>query len=282
AEKLVTATLGTFLGGYLTSRLKLSRQGCIKMCLVLAAICTSLNSLNFIFGCENPEIIGTDNSSPQSCQCEGVQFMAVCDGVGRTFHSPCHAGCTTMISNIYSNCSEAANGTVAIGICQSNCPYLIPYVAVAVLLTFVGTMGVIPVSLIILRSLDDRDKSIAFGMQSFILSLTEQTVRKYTTKSENNIRLYASPEVDVFIPAPIVFGYLFDSVCKEWSSSCGTKGACALYDIEAMRYTLNSVEVGVGLIVFVIYIFVFHFAKRDDAKKKNFENGHEMNKTIVI
>ncbi|XP_076084430.1 solute carrier organic anion transporter family member 3A1-like [Mytilus galloprovincialis] len=258
AEKLVTATLGTFLGGYLTSRLKLGRQGCIKMCLLIAAICTSLNSLNFIFGCENPDIIGKDNSSSQSCQCEGVQFMAVCDGVGRTFYSPCHAGCTTMISNIYSNCSEAANGTVSIGICQSNCPYLIPYVAVAVLLTFVGTMGVIPVSLIILRSLDDRDKSIAFGMQSFILSLT------------------------VFIPAPIVFGHLFDSVCKEWSTSCGTKGACALYDIEAMRYTLNSVEVGVGLIVFVIYIFIFHIAKRDDAKKKNSENGHEMNKTIVI
>ncbi|XP_052085396.1 solute carrier organic anion transporter family member 3A1-like [Mytilus californianus] len=258
AEKLVTATLGTFLGGYLTSRLKLHRQGCIRMCLVISAICISLNSLNFIFGCENPEIIDKGNSSPQGCQCEGLQFMAVCDGIGKTFYSPCHAGCTSMISNIYSSCSEAANGTVTIGICQSNCPYLIPYVVVEVLLTFVGTMSVIPVSLIILRSLEDQDKSIAFGMQSFILSLT------------------------VFIPAPIVFGYLFDSVCKEWSTSCGTKGACALYDIEAMRYTLNSVEVGVRLIVFVLYIFIFHIAKRDDSKKKNSENGHGMNKTTVI
>ncbi|CAC5397332.1 SLCO3A [Mytilus coruscus] len=251
AEKLVTATLGTFLGGYLTSRLKLARQGCIRMCLVIAAICTSLNSLNFIFGCENPEIIGKGNSSPRSCQCEGVQFWQYVMGSGKRFIH-------RVMLDIYSSCSEAANGTVTTGICQSDCPYLIPYVVVEVLLTFVGTMGVIPVSLIILRSLDDQDKSIAFGMQSFILSLT------------------------VFIPAPIVFGYFFDSVCKEWSTSCGTKGACALYDIEAMRYTLNSVEVGVRLIVFVLYIFIFHIAKRDDSKKKNSENGHEINKTTVI
>ena len=56
----MTATLGTFMGGYLTSKLKLSRQGCIKMIIIIMFITTSLNSLNYIFGCENPSIYGKD------------------------------------------------------------------------------------------------------------------------------------------------------------------------------------------------------------------------------
>ena len=80
----------------------------------------------------------------------------------------------------------------------------------------------------------------------------------------------------VHIPAPIVFGQLFDSFCIEWNSSCGEKGSCALYNIETMRYTLTSIEVGSRLLVFILYIFIFYAAKRDDAKNHNSSTKYDI------
>lgn len=83
----------------------------------------------------------------------------------------------------------------------------------------------------------------------------------------------------MFIPSPIVFGHLFDGVCLNWKTSCGIRGACALYDIERMRFTILSFESGARIIVFIFYIIIFHVGKKEDAKCDKSKEIIEMNIT---
>ena len=46
--------------------------------------------------------------------------------------------------------------------------------------------------------------------------------------------------IAVFLPAPIVYGKLFDSLCLAWTHSCTGKGACSLYDVTGMRLSEYS------------------------------------------
>lgn len=64
-----------------------------------------------------------------------------------------------------------------------------------------------------------------------------------------------------FIPSPIFFGAVLDSVCLVWGKTCSGKGNCWLYDSESLRYKLNilaSVFVAAGTLVDVI---VWYYVK---------------------
>ncbi|XP_021344629.1 solute carrier organic anion transporter family member 2B1-like, partial [Mizuhopecten yessoensis] len=154
-EKLGTGIFGVFLGGYLTSRLRMSRRQCLKMVIILSFLTTALSSLEFIFGCENPPIGGVGGiavpASVQSCQCEGVPYEAVCGSDGQTFITPCHAGCHNVTENVYSDCRfVSGDQTARPGICDSGCQFLIPYVAVSMVSTLIATMSIMPIYLVFL------------------------------------------------------------------------------------------------------------------------------------
>lgn len=34
-----------------------------------------------------------------------------------------------------------------------------------------------------------------------------------------------------FLPGPVLFGWMFDSVCLFWGESCGKRGRCQIYDV---------------------------------------------------
>ena len=113
----------------------------------------------------------------------------------------------------------------------------------------------------------------------FLLLMTLTEAKRARNDNSNNVCPYIHYAYLCFvvhIPAPIVFGQLFDSFCIEWNSSCGEKGSCALYNIETMRYTLTSIEVGSRLLVFILYIFIFYAAKRDDAKNHNSSTKYDI------
>ncbi|KAJ8322349.1 hypothetical protein KUTeg_000820 [Tegillarca granosa] len=79
-EKLITSSIGTFLGGFLTSRLKLDRVGCFKMVAILHFITSAVGSLQFIFGCNNQVIHDINdslatNSSISTCYCDTTQYL---------------------------------------------------------------------------------------------------------------------------------------------------------------------------------------------------------------
>lgn len=53
---LVTGSLGTFLGGFLVSRLKLARSNCVKMILILSGVSTVCQFVTVFLGCENHSV----------------------------------------------------------------------------------------------------------------------------------------------------------------------------------------------------------------------------------
>ena len=73
---------------------------------------------------------------------------------------------------------------------------------------------------LILRSVDEEERSFALGVQFVIFRLI------------------------AYIPAPIMFGSVIDSTCLLWKTSCdGAKGGrCLLYDIEQFRYRLGFIH----------------------------------------
>lgn len=265
-QLLVTGTLGTFLGGFLVSRLRLGRKKCMKMILILCGVSTVCQFVTIFLGCENHTITERSQNSTQSaCNCDQSDFLTVCSAGGSTFYSPCHAGCTNVTDNVFSNC-RASEGILSPGICDSGCQFLIPYLIVSTINILGSTLRIVPMFTVLLRSLDEQDRSIGMGLHSFLLSLI------------------------VFLPAPIVYGKLFDNTCLTWKTVCGSKGACQLYDIENMRLTLKSVDALLAAISFLITIPAFIISQKDPdetEKEKELdvevvESGKETPQTIAM
>ena len=55
-QVLVAGSLGTFLGGFLVSRLKLARNNCVKMILILCGVSTVCQFVTVFLGCENHSV----------------------------------------------------------------------------------------------------------------------------------------------------------------------------------------------------------------------------------
>ncbi|XP_061179570.1 solute carrier organic anion transporter family member 1C1-like [Saccostrea echinata] len=244
-QTLVTGCLGTFLGGFIVSRLKLTRSKCLKMLLILSGVTAVSQMVSIFLGCKNHTVMTerSTNISNKMCHCNNAEFLGLCSSEGQTFFSPCHAGCTNVTRNVYFDC-HAAKGNLSPGICDSGCKFLVPYLIASTIVIISGTMRIIPMYTVLLRSLKEEDRSFGMGLHSFILSLI------------------------VFLPAPIVYGKLFDGTCLIWKETCGSKGACQLYDIENMRFTVKSVDSLLAAISFLISIPTFIIARKEKDKEE--------------
>ncbi len=60
-----------------------------------------------------------------------------------------------------------------------------------------------------------------------------------------------------FIPGPVVFGSLIDSTCLVWQTSCGERGACALYDNHDFRYKLHAATAVFKCVAVFFYFVMF-------------------------
>ncbi|XP_052764818.1 solute carrier organic anion transporter family member 2A1-like [Mya arenaria] len=268
-DKLVTMVVGTFGGGIITRRLGLGLTGCARMVLVCRIIVFLLGCFNFLFGCPNPEhIVGLslqngvavvddfsagNSSMPTLCDCSGASYVPVCAD-GQTFFSPCHAGCIAKEpSQMYANCSGTVSGQADPGICATGCSMLIPYVAVSGIASLIGTSAIAPIFIIVLRSVEQNDRAMAVGLMSFLMSLV------------------------VFLPAPMVYGKIFDSFCSVWTSKCGAKGACSLYDTDRMRYQLVGTSVGLAGLSLVLTAIAVWLADRRTA-----DDGRRASRTLEV
>ncbi|NWY42753.1 SO1C1 protein, partial [Sylvia atricapilla] len=80
------------------------------------------------------------------------------------------------------------------------------------------------------------------------------------------------------VPAPVYFGAAIDKTCLKWGSTgCGKRGACRLYDSNAIRY----VFLGLGAILrgpsFLVGIIFYILIKKDfqNMDSRPLENGQE-------
>ena len=65
-------------------------------------------------------------------------------------------------------------------------------------------------------------------------------------KEQNNLKLTLLYITNFpgFFPTPIYFGAIINSACSLWGYSCGSRGACWLYDIVKLRYSFFGVNLG--------------------------------------
>ncbi|CAB3387511.1 Hypothetical predicted protein [Cloeon dipterum] len=215
-----------------------------------------------------------------NCDCDFVKYSPVCSEDGQTtFISACHAGCrdfamednkkiftdcscipspigaaafqlsedsievsnfsvqdlasnndsvltTSTPSSFISNLPQFLGGRAFSGPCPVDCTAMFySYIALVCLLKFTGASGRTSNFLVSVRCVSERDKATSLGFGMMLFSFF------------------------VFIPSPIIFGYIIDSTCVVWGKTCTRKGNCWLYEGESMRYIMNftaAVFVAIG------------------------------------
>ncbi|KAH7952738.1 hypothetical protein HPB49_000879 [Dermacentor silvarum] len=232
---------GTFLGGYLVTRLNMSCESIIKMCLIVSVVpwvCIFM----FRSYCPDPSFAVNipailNNSDPyefpcnKHCNCHSSVYNPVCSVDGTVFFSPCLAGCEARLATgkarVYTNCScitqsvpeNLPNGTV-INVqarrkkCNTGCT-LLPYFTVGLFLAlFSNFLNLAPLASALLRVVTPKERSLALAMKWII------------------VRIFAS------IPGPMLFGTVIDRSCLVWQSMCGRSGSCLYYNNKLLAHNL--------------------------------------------
>uniref|UniRef100_A0A667WMS4 Solute carrier organic anion transporter family member n=1 Tax=Myripristis murdjan TaxID=586833 RepID=A0A667WMS4_9TELE len=262
------ACLGIFMGGLLVKKLNLSALGAIRMAMLVNLISTACYVSFLFLGCDTGPVAGLcrlQGQKPEAqcishCNCFTSSISPVCGANGVTYLSACFAGCTN--ASIFS-CSQNLTGcgcissvsnfsTAAPGKCPSpGCreAFLI-FLCVICACSLIGAMAQTPSVIILIRTVSPELKSYALGVLFLLLRLLG------------------------FIPPPLIFGAGIDSTCLFWSSECGDKGACLLYDNVAYRHLYVSLAIILKGIAFLLYTTTWYCLRRNYKKYIKSHEGH--------
>ncbi|KAK3870976.1 hypothetical protein Pcinc_023849 [Petrolisthes cinctipes] len=192
------------------------------------------------------------------CTCSG-RFSPVCVNGSYNYYSGCHAGCSSVTTvnrtRVYEHClcspmnvssqsaTSAVSGgggggdyegpavegedsigmTAVEGFCSYKCTTFYMYLILTVLTKMTLAASRVPLNIILLRCVEQRDKDLALGVFNAVIALGSS------------------------IPAPIIFGWAIDYTCRLWEETCGTRGFCWLYDIDSFRQVLHGIPAGMML-----------------------------------
>ncbi|KAK5605422.1 Solute carrier organic anion transporter member 3A1 [Crenichthys baileyi] len=265
------ACLGIFMGGLLVKKLNLSALGAIRMAMLVNLISTACYVSFLFLGCDTGPVAGVTVSygnetlkvgeKPEAqcishCNCFTSSISPVCGSDGVTYLSACFAGCSRTgksqtASNILQNLtgcacisSESGPATVTTGKCpMPGCQevFLI-FLCVICVCSLVGAMAQTPSVIVLIRTVSPELKSYALGLLFLLLRLIG------------------------FIPPPLIFGAGIDSTCLFWSSDCGDKGACLLYDNVEYRHLYVSLAIVLKGVAFLLYATTWYCLRRNYKK----------------
>jgi len=80
------------------------------------------------------------------------------------------------------------------------------------------------------------------------------------------------------IPSPILFGLVIDKSCLIYRYTCGIQGACAIYDLDKLRFGIHGFSLGLKLMALVCYFSAWMLSKRPKYVKQ-WDDGMELGKT---
>uniref|UniRef100_A0A665UWK0 Solute carrier organic anion transporter family member n=1 Tax=Echeneis naucrates TaxID=173247 RepID=A0A665UWK0_ECHNA len=264
------ACLGIFMGGLLVKKLNLSALGAIRMAMLVNLISTACYVSFLFLGCDTGPVAGVtvtygnetlrEGEKPEAqcishCNCFTSSISPVCGSNRVTYLSACFAGCSRRESaRNLSGCScisaDSELATAIPGKCQMpGCQeaFLI-FLCMICVCSLVGAMAQTPSVIILIRTVSPELKSYALGVLFLLLRLLG------------------------FIPPPLIFGAGIDSTCLFWSTDCGKKGACLLYDNTTYRHLYVSLAIILKGIAFLLYTTTWYCLRRN---YKKYIKGHE-------
>uniref|UniRef100_A0A1A8G446 Solute carrier organic anion transporter family member n=1 Tax=Nothobranchius korthausae TaxID=1143690 RepID=A0A1A8G446_9TELE len=240
------AVLGIVLGGALMRRFNLSVGGATKLCTAAILLCMFSFVPMLLIGCPTQRVAGIFPKGPlpcsSGCDCPDEAFNPVCGSDRVEFLSPCSAGCMSVeihdnrITN-YTEC-RCVNGSswARPGTCGSSCGHLLwPFVVLLGLTSFIAAFSKTPSYMLILRTVDPKDKSFAVGVQYMLF------------------------RVLAFLPGPVLYGAVIDTTCILWGKKCGKQTSCHYYDLDTFRHRflgLMVVFICGALLCFLLTVLV--------------------------
>ncbi|XP_040018991.2 solute carrier organic anion transporter family member 3A1 [Gasterosteus aculeatus] len=273
------ACLGIFMGGLLVKKLNLSALGAIRMAMLVNLISTACYVSFLFLGCDTGPVAGVtvtygnetlrvgekpDAPCISKCNCFTSSISPVCGSNGVTYLSACLAGCTqTSSSRTTSNILQNLTGCACVSskselatAVPGKCPmpgcqesFLI-FLCVICACSLVGAMAQTPSVIILIRTVSPELKSYALGVLFLLLRLLG------------------------FIPPPLVFGAGIDSTCLFWSSDCGDRGACLLYNNVAYRHLYVSLAIMLKGVAFLLYATTWYCLRRNYKKYIKSNEGY--------
>ncbi|CAD5115958.1 DgyrCDS4888 [Dimorphilus gyrociliatus] len=271
---------GTFVGGWIVSARGLDISGSAKLIVFGCFTGVVCFVISMFLGCEPSELATPPQANLQippydtcqsSCNCTDI-FTPVCSEDNKQlFYSPCHAGCSDIVSYskgekgpeiIYTNCTcvEGPNKNLKSGFCKRSCPLLIPYTIVIFISTFSICLGQSPIISMVIRSVMQKQKSLALGLNNIATSLFATMI------------------------APILYGRAIDTTCILLAPDCGDgKNVCLKYNAPYFRYYLHGITITFMFLalVFLVVIYLKTRNKPDpNGPPSNKEDGGEEMKEL--
>uniref|UniRef100_A0AC35TXY8 Solute carrier organic anion transporter family member n=1 Tax=Rhabditophanes sp. KR3021 TaxID=114890 RepID=A0AC35TXY8_9BILA len=299
------AGLGTLASGYILQKYRFNCVKSLRFCIALLIFSLCLSPMFFIY-CDHDNLAGVEVPYPvgeQSkelffnstsnvkvtfdsivnlptlhaqcnghCQCLDAEYYPICaemkDDTQIPFYSPCFAGCQDKydpLRKIYNNCSCVPEGVKRIkkGYCESKCTGLFAFLAFfAPFCLFTFAVGV-PLISVVLRTVDYAERSFALGIQWII------------------VRVVGT------IPAPVIFGWIFDVSCtRQNSDPCsGEKGSCMLYQNKLLAdlfFVFSVVGQLITIILLVIVLLFFAGSMRDDPEPVDPNNSQTDIPSLIL
>ncbi|XP_059154812.1 solute carrier organic anion transporter family member 2A1-like [Physella acuta] len=241
-KALFASTCGTFIGGYLTKRIKMTIITALQFSIIVNVISLFACVLAFFFQCPQPEVHNwpsTNTTCNTGCDCADNSYFAICGQDGKTYYSPCTAGCSVVIDEVYQNCTCIPGGQATSGYCDYGCDHIYGYSIFFTIRSLVATLAIVPKFLVLIRSVEPRDKGIAIGFEAFMTALFG------------------------WLLGPVITGNVIDGICVIWDVKCSTRGRCLLYDNEVFNNKLHG-YITVATIISILFLFIgFLFARRN-------------------
>uniref|UniRef100_A0A8R1TPU4 Solute carrier organic anion transporter family member n=1 Tax=Onchocerca volvulus TaxID=6282 RepID=A0A8R1TPU4_ONCVO len=276
------AGIGTMFSGFIIQRFRLSCVKTLKFCIALL-MCTLILSPMYLVYCDHDPLAGIEeyyevdivsNSNENSndteiipslksmcnrhCDCVPSEYHPVCaefyNDKQISFYSPCFAGCQENyepLRKMYHNCSCVPKNTrfgyktVKNGLCESKCRGLFGFLALFAPFCFFAFAFGVPLISVVLRTVDYAERSFALGIQWIL------------------VRVIGT------IPAPVLFGWMFDVSCIRYNLDVcsGKQGSCMLYQNKLLADLFLAFSVigqTIAMALLICTLVFFSSQMRDD------------------
>ncbi|GFQ87692.1 solute carrier organic anion transporter family member 4C1, partial [Trichonephila clavata] len=180
---IIAIMLSTLLGGYLVWKYKPNVKSQIATMIILESISAVGYLLLMVPHCEKVQMshFGLENHGLAleglcnvNCNCTTKVFTPLCGSDGKTsYFSPCFAGCTENLNKSFSDCScimdpdgQGTNSYAKEGFCISlGCwSQALGYIISLPIIQFIASILKVQYTVILVRSINPEDKSIALGL----------------------------------------------------------------------------------------------------------------------